>query len=33
MMANAVRMAAENVRSYLEGGPVRGVVRREDYVT
>jgi phosphoglycerate dehydrogenase-like enzyme len=33
MTATAVRMAAENVRSYLEGGPVRGVVRREDYVT
>jgi phosphoglycerate dehydrogenase-like enzyme len=33
VMANAVRMAAENVRSYLQGGPLRGVVRREDYVT
>jgi phosphoglycerate dehydrogenase-like enzyme len=32
MMTNAVRRAAENVLSYLEGGPLRGVVRREDYV-
>jgi phosphoglycerate dehydrogenase-like enzyme len=27
----AARQAAENVRSYLRGGPVAGVARREDY--
>ncbi len=31
-MLSAARMAAENVRRYLRGEPVKGVVRRADYV-
>jgi phosphoglycerate dehydrogenase-like enzyme len=32
MRTKAVRAAAENVRDFLEGKPVRGVVDRADYL-
>ena len=32
MMPRAMRQAAENIRSFLEGKPVRGVIRRESYL-
>jgi phosphoglycerate dehydrogenase-like enzyme len=31
-MLSAARVAAQNVRRYLRGEPVKGVVRRADYV-
>jgi len=31
-MLSAARLAAENVRRYLRGGTVTGVIRRADYV-
>jgi phosphoglycerate dehydrogenase-like enzyme len=32
VLQNAARMAAENVRRYLHGEPLTGLVRREDYL-